>query len=117
SSGKAVFVGEDQINHTAEGERVRLKVGQAFDVSGIRTQTDFKSEVTGQIYESAYKIELNNAKAEPVVVTVAETIPGDWQVLSESRRHAKVTSNLVEWSVPVPAKGKAELTYRVRVKF
>ncbi len=117
SAGKAVFVGEDQINHTAEGERVRLKVGQAFDVSGIRTQTDFRSEITGQIYESAYKLELNNAKNEPVVVTIAETIPADWQVLSESHRHAKVTSNLVEWKVTVPAKGKAELAYRVRVKF
>jgi hypothetical protein len=117
SSGKAVFVGEDQINHTAEGERVRLKVGQAFDVSGIRTQTDFKSEVSWQVYESAYKIELNNAKAEPVVVTISETIPADWTMLNESQRHTRVTSNLVEWKVPVPAKGKAELTFRVRVKF
>ena len=117
SAGKAVFVGEDAINHTAEGERVRLKVGQAFDVSGIRTQTDFRSEAGGRIYESAYKLELNNAKAEPVVVTVAEAIPGDWQMLQESQRHAKVTSSLVEWKVPVPAKGKAELTYRVRIKF
>jgi hypothetical protein len=117
SAGKAVFVGEDAINHTAEGERVRLKVGQAFDVSGIRTQTDFKSEVSWSLYESAYRLELNNAKAEPVVVTVAETIPADWQMLQESLRHAKVTSNLVEWKVPVPAKGKAELTFRVRVKF
>lgn len=117
SSGKAVFVGEDSINHTAEGERVRLKVGQAFDVSGIRTQTDFRSEVSWQIYESAYKLELNNAKADPVVVTILETIPGDWTMLNESLRHTKVTSSLVEWKVPVPAKGKAELTFRVRVKF
>ena len=117
SSGKAVFVGEDSINHTAEGERVRLKVGQAFDVSGIRTQTDFKSEVSWNIYESAYKLELNNAKNEPVVVTIAETIPADWTMLNESHRHTKIASNLVEWKVPVPAKGKAELVYRVRVKF
>lgn len=117
SAGKAVFVGEDSINHTAEGERIRLKVGQAFDVSGIRTQTDFKSEVSWHLYESAYKLELNNAKNEAVVVTIAETIPADWQMLQESLRSTKVTSNLVEWKVPVPAKGKAELTFRVRVKF
>jgi len=116
-SGKAVFVGEDSINHTAEGERVRLKVGDAFDVSGIRTQTDFRSEVSYSLYESAYKVELNNAKAEPVIVTIAETIPGDWQMLQQSQPHAKVTAGLVEWKVPVPAKGKAELTFRVRVKF
>jgi len=92
-------------------------VGQAFDVSGIRTQTDFKSEVSWNIYESAYRLELNNAKNEPVVVTIAEQIPGDWQVIQESLPHGKVTSNLAEWKVPVPAKSKAELTYRVRIKF
>lgn len=116
-SGKAVFVGEDEINHTAEGEKVRLKVGQAFDVSGIRTQTDFRSEVSYSIYESAYKVELNNAKNEPVVVTIAETIPGDWQMLQESHRHTKVTAGLVEWKIPVPAKGKAEMNFRVRIRF
>jgi hypothetical protein len=116
-SGKAVFVGEDEINHTAEGEQVRLNVGQAFDVSGIRTQTEFRSEVSHSLYESAYRVELNNAKAEPVVVTIAEAIPGDWQMLQESQRHTKVTAGLVEWKVPVPAKGRAELTFRVRVKF
>ncbi|MGH7003765.1 MAG: DUF4139 domain-containing protein, partial [Alphaproteobacteria bacterium] len=117
SSGKAVFVGEDEINHTAEGERVRLRVGQAFDVSGIRTQTDFRSETSYAIYETAFKVELNNARNEPVVVTIAETIPADWQMLQESHRHAKVTSNLVEWKIPVPAKGKTEMSYRVRIKF
>lgn len=117
SSGKAVFVGEDQINHTAEGERIRLKVGQAFDVSAIRTQTDFRREGSYDIYESAYKVEVNNGKAEPVTVTVAEPIPGDWTMLQQSLPHTKVTAGLVEWQVPVPAKGKAELTFRVRVRY
>ncbi len=117
SAGKAVFVGEDAINHTAEGETVRLKTGQAFDVSGVRTQTDYKVEVTGTIFETAFRFAFNNAKNEPVVVTVAEVIPGDWTILQESAPHAKVTANLVEWKIPVPAKGKSELTYRARVRF
>jgi hypothetical protein len=117
SGGKAVFVGEDAINHTAEGETVRLKVGQAFDVSGVRTQTDYRIESSGHIYETAFRFVFNNAKTEPVEVIVAEAIPGDWSMLQESHKHAKVTAGLVEWTVTVPAKGKAELTYRVRVRF
>ncbi len=116
SAGKAVFVGEDAINHTAEGETVRLKTGQAFDVSGVRTQTDYKVAFTGRIFETAFRFVFNNAKGEAVTVTVAEAIPGDWTILQESAPHAKVTANLVEWKIPVPAKGKAELTYRARVK-
>jgi hypothetical protein len=117
SQGKAVFIGEDRIDHTAEGERLRLDIGKAFDVSGIRTQTEFHSEASWQIYESAYRIDLNNAKDEPVTVTVAETIPGDWRILEESYLHQKVTSSLVEWKIQVPAKGKAKLTFKVRTKF
>ncbi len=117
SAGKAVFVGEDQINHTAEGETVRLKVGDAFDVSGVRTQTDFRIEASGHIFESAYRFVFNNAKTEPVNVIVAEAIPGDWTILAESHGHKRVTAGLVEWTVLVPAKGKAEMTYRVRTKF
>ncbi len=117
SAGKAIFVGEDQINHTAEGESVRLKVGEAFDVSGVRTQTDFKVEVSGHIYESGYRFAFNNAKNEPVNVIVAEAIPGDWTILAESHGHKRITAGLVEWSIPVPAKGKAEMSYRVRTKF
>ena len=50
-------------------------------------------------------------------MTIAEAIPADWQMLQETHRHTKVTSNLVEWKIPVPAKGKAEMTFRVRIKF
>jgi hypothetical protein len=117
SAGKAVFVGEDAINHTAEGETVRLKVGQAFDVSAVRAQTDFRVESSGHIYETAFRFVFNNAKTDPVEVIVSEMIPGDWTMLQESHKHTKVTAGLVEWTVPVPAKGKAEMTYRVRIRF
>jgi hypothetical protein len=118
SAGKAVFVGEDRIDHTAEGEKIRLRVGEAFDVSGERVQTDFTLVVPGgSTYESAFKIVLNNAKDEPVTVTIAEPMPGDWQVLSESHRHVKAAANLATWRVTVPAKGKAEFAYRVRVRY
>lgn len=118
ASGKAVFLGEDGIDHTAEGEKIRLRLGNAFDVSGERVQTEYRREgLRDNVFESAYKIVLNNAKDEPVTVTIAEAIPADWTILAESHRHRKISSNYVEWSVPVPAKGKAEFTYKIRVTY
>ena len=118
ASGKAVFLGEDGIDHTAEGEKMRLRLGNAFDVSGERVQTEYRREgLRDNVFESAYKIVFNNAKEEPVTVTVAEAIPADWTILAESHRHRKISSNYVEWSVPVPAKGKAEFTYKIRVTY
>ncbi|SOD42067.1 DUF4139 domain-containing protein [Nitrosovibrio sp. Nv4] len=119
--GNAQFVGEDQIDHTPANEAVRLKLGNAFDVTAEKKQTDFKSldgeKRYSSIYETAHQIVLKNAKKQPVVVTVREPVPGDWTMVSESQPHTKVASGVAEWQVSIPADGKTTLSYRVRVKY
>src|SRR5688572_24871720 len=61
SAGNAQFVGEDRIDHTPKNEKVRLKLGEAFDVTADKKQTDFRARGS-HIYESAYEIVLRNAK-------------------------------------------------------
>jgi len=121
AAGNAQFIGEDRVDHTPKGEKVRLKLGDAFDVTADKKQTDFKKlSGTGKynaVYESAYEIVLKNAKKEAVVVTVQEPMPGDWQMLSASQPHTKGAANTAVWSVAVPAEGKAVLSYRVQVRF
>lgn len=121
SQGNAQFVGEDQIDHTPKNETVRLKLGDAFDVTADKKQTAFqKLAGTGRynyVFESAYEIVLKNAKTEAVTVTVREPMPGDWNVVSESQSHTKVASGTAEWLVNVPAEGKTTLSYRVRVRY
>ena len=117
ADGGPVFMGEDGIDHNAAGEEVKLNIGQAFDITATRRQTDFRSEgLPKRVLESAHAIELRNAKAEPVEVIVSESIPGDWTMLQESQKHEKPTSGTARWTVQVPANGKTELTYRVRVQ-
>lgn len=121
SAGNAQFVGEDRIDHTPKNETVRLKLGDAFDVTADRKQTDFKKLAgTGRynyVFESAYEVVLKNAKPQAVTVTVREPIPGDWSMVSESQSHAKAAANTAEWQVKVPAEGQTTLTYRVRVRY
>ncbi len=121
TSGNAQFVGEDQIDHTPRNETVRLKLGDAFDVTAERTQTDFR-RLAGEgryssVLETAYQILLKNAKKQVVTVKVREPVPGDWTMVSESQPHTKVASNVAEWQISIPADGKAMLSYRVRVKY
>ena len=120
-SGNAQFVGEDRIDHTPKNERVRLKLGEAFDVTADKKQTDFKRrEPTNRasyVYESAYEIVLRNAKKELAAVVVREPVPGDWTMLEESRRHAKVAAGTAEWRLTVPAEGSTTLRYRVLVRY
>jgi hypothetical protein len=69
------------------------------------------------VYENSYEIEVKNAKPEPVTVTLREFVPGDWKMLEESVKHAKVDSSTAEWQLQVPAEGSAKLTYKVRITF
>ncbi|NUZ06004.1 DUF4139 domain-containing protein [Piscinibacter koreensis] len=121
SAGNAQFVGEDRIDHTAKNETVRLHLGDAFDVTADKKQTDFKRrEPTNRasyVYESAYEIVVRNAKAEAVQVTVREPVPGDWTMLEQSAPHTKVAAGAAEWRLEVPAGGSTKLTYRVMVRY
>ncbi len=118
---RAQFVGEDRIDHTPKNERVRLKLGDAFDVTADKKQTDFKVRKPSIKYhyafESAYEIVLKNAKSEAVTVSVKEPVPGDWRVLSESHPHNKAAAGTALWSLTVPANGQASLKYRVLVQY
>jgi len=119
--GNSQFIGEDQIDHTPNNGLIRLKLGNAFDITADKMQTDFQ-QITGtarhtSIFETAYQITLKNAKKEAVTIQVQEPIPGDWEIVSESLPHTKLTAGLVEWKIPVSADSETTLNYRVRVKY
>lgn len=116
TQGNAQFVGEDAIDHTPKNETVRLKLGDAFDITADKKQTDFQ-KVSKREFKSAFEITLKNAKKEAVTVTVQEPIGGDWTILSSSIPHKKVNSHLAEWQVTVPAESQTQLTYRAVVKY
>jgi hypothetical protein len=121
SSGNAQFIGEDTVNHTPKNEKVKLKLGDAFDVTADKKQTDFK-KLSGStkfpyILESAYEIEIKNAKKEAIIVTVQEPIPGDWNIQSESHPHEKTSSNTATWKVKVPAESSTKLKYRSVIRY
>ena len=125
SDNRAQFIGEDRIDHTAKNDTVRLKLGSAFDVTGVWKAVEVKrlnggkldKVLNGEQFEATYSIELSNAKKEDVTVKVVEPLPGDWNITAETFKHEKVGADLAQWQVPVPADGKVELKYTVRIKF
>jgi hypothetical protein len=116
SDGDAIFVGEDHIEHTPRNEELDLMLGRAFDVTARGKQVDYK-RIADNVYENSYEIEVKNAKTEAVTVTLREFVPGDWEMLQESVKHAKVDASTAEWQLNVPAEGSAKLTYKVRITF
>jgi hypothetical protein len=116
SKGLSQFAGADTIEHTPRNETVRLQLGQSFDVTANKRQTDFAFE-GDCTYESAYEIRLANAKATPQTVLIVEPIPGEWRIPQECLPHTKSSAFTANWTVSVPADGKTTLTYRARVRW
>jgi hypothetical protein len=117
--GRTQLIGQGAIGHTAPGEELRVRTGTAFDVSARRTQTAYSSSrtpaPTRTIATVTYRVDLQNAQDSAVVVEVREERPGEWSVISSSIPAVRRSSSRVTFPVPVPAKGKATLTYSVRV--
>jgi len=114
--GSLQFIGEDSIDHTPKDEKVRIMIGDAFDVVGTRKQTDWK-KIAKNIYEASFEISLNNHKKEDAVVKVVEPIPGDWTILNSSHEYKKTEAFTAEFLVPVPKDQEVKLTYTVRMKY
>src|SRR5437867_5341726 len=116
ASGSQQLIGEDWIDHTPKDERVKIKMGNAFDLVGERTQKDFK-KIGASLYEVEWEISLRNHKKEAVTVEVVEPVPGDWEVLRSTLPHEKVDAFTMRFRMPVPKDGETKLNYRVRVRF
>ena len=116
SKGAAQFVGEDRIAHTAKNEKLKLRLGEAFDITAERKQTNYR-KIADNTGESSWRIELRNAKDEAVTVKVQEPMPGDWEMVQESQKHTKESARVASWNVAIPAGGTTVLEYSVRVKW
>jgi hypothetical protein len=113
TDGSLEFVGEDRIDHTPKDEKVRVYLGNAFDVVGERKVMDHR-RITDRISEDDIEISLRNHKSSDITVVVEERVWGDWTILNSSHAHRKKDANTAEWSVQVPRDGEVLLKFTVR---
>ncbi|MEM8844816.1 MAG: DUF4139 domain-containing protein [Pseudomonadota bacterium] len=121
SAGSAQFIGEDQIDHMPKDQTIRLKLGDAFDVTATKKQTLFEKKPSigkyNHSFASAYEIEIHNAKEEDVMVKIHEPIPGDWEIEQTNITFEKLNAHLAGWDVKVPAGKRVTLEYEVLVRY
>ena len=117
SKGKLQFAGEDRTDHLSENATMRLKLGNAFDITAEKKQISFqKLPAIGYKYQSEYEIKIRNSKKEAVSVKVMEPIPGDWRITKQTHAHKKESSRYAVWNIQVPAKGMSILSYTVQIR-
>jgi hypothetical protein len=113
--GRVQLLGVAGLANTPKRQDLRLHTGYAFEIVGTRTQTDFERP-GGNVYESAWKVELKNESESSVTVQVIEQLTGDWEIIESSHRHEKLSAGAVRFSIDVPSGGTTVLEYRVSVR-
>jgi hypothetical protein len=116
--GALQLIGETQIDHTPKDEKIRLYLGNAFDIVGERVKLETKRPAK-RVREESYRITLRNHKKENITVTVVENLSRwqDWKIIKKSQLYTKTEAGKVEFKVKAPADGAAVVTYTVRYKW
>ncbi len=113
--GSLEFIGEDMIDHTPKDEKVRVYVGDAFDLVGERKQLSIQ-RVSDHVQRGSFEIDLRNHKDTEVTVTAVEHAWGDWKILQSSQPYTKKDAKTFEFAVKVPANGETKVTYEIETK-
>ena len=107
------LVGEDRIAHTPVGEKVKLTVGNAFDLVPGRKVLEHH-RISRTVTEEKIQIKLRNQKEEAITVLVTEHLPRDWEILASSLEYEKKDAYMIEFKVPVEPGKETTVEYKVR---
>lgn len=113
--GSQVFIGEDLIDHTPKDGKVRVYVGNAFNLVGERTVKDV-IDLSRHSRRETVEIRLRNHKKIAVKVTVIEHFRGDWEFVGTTPPIIKKDAQKVEFEIVVPKDKEKIMQYTVLYK-
>lgn len=114
--GSQQFIGEDLIDHTPKDEKIRLYIGDAFDVVGDYKRTNY-SRIAENVIEESFEVKVRNHKDAAVNVKVVDHVWSDWTITKSSHKHTKKDAHTIEFPVSVPKDGETVITYTIRTKW
>ena len=116
AAGDLQFTGETSISHTAQGEKLTLDMGQAFDLAAERNEMR-QRRISDREREYAVEIKLRNRKKTDVTIVVEEGLAGDWEMTQKTHEYTRKDANTAEFKIPVAAGKETVLGYTARVRY
>ena len=108
--GDPQFIGESRIEATPMGSAMSIRTGEAFDVK-IRTVVEERTRINNNRWKTRMRYEITNARGNAITVDLGQNgLWGDVRISEQSQEGKRVSADRTEWSVPVPANGKATVT-------
>ena len=113
--GSIEFIGEDWIDHTPRNEKLKLKIGDAFDVLAKEKLVDEK-RISDKVYERTFSITLTNRKEKAITVNVERNLGTNWKILKTTHKFEKENAGKVLFKINVDKNSKTELKFTVRFR-
>jgi hypothetical protein len=114
--GNLQFLGEYRIGHTPRDERVRLYVGDAFDVVGTRRVVN-ERRISDRETEQTIEVEIRNRKETSTDVAVIERPGGYWRVTQQSHPFTELDARTIEFALDLAAGETQTVRYTVRTRW
>ncbi len=113
------FIGEDAIAHTPANETLAVELGNAFDLKGERTQTDYQINKDARTLNESFAIRLTNGSAQPQNVVVREHLYrwSQWNIVQSSTKFEKRNADTIDFKLEVPANGTITLSYTIQYQW
>lgn len=116
TSDRLELLGEANINDTPPDTRVELTLGEAFDLRGTREIAAFTVDKAAGHADESFRVTLRNTGDRARTVTLRE-FPWRWRawtLLASSIAPAQRNATQLDFSLRVPARGSAVLTFTLR---
>ena len=115
--GDPQFIGESQIDHTPMGSVLSLTTGDAFDVK-VKPTVAKRTERGAHRWQTDMEYEVTNALSHPVTVILQQSgLWGDTRIITESQKSERLSADIAEWKVAVPANGNTKVTASFETQF
>lgn len=120
SDNNHLLSGESRIGHIGKGGEVKLVLGRSFDVTVERTQTSYK-KIGKNAYQIGWAVTVKNSRDKAKSITLRDSFPGQWKVVSADAEYTKVDSGTIEFDIkdlpPTGGKAGKVINYVVRIEY
>jgi len=107
------FVGEDEINHTPREDKIKLNIGNAFDVKATCKELKYK-KLSNRSYEKEIEYEVKNHKDEEIIIELQYNLYGDWEMLKTTNNYKKEDNRKIIFNIVVPSNGVKKVNFNYK---
>lgn len=107
------FIGEDEVIHTARGEKVILSLGKAFDIAFEYNVVD--RQKVGVFEHYSCECIIRNHKIEEAEIRFEPYLHGIWEMIASSHKFTKISASQIQFAIKVPAAFEETVSFLYRV--